>query len=59
MYFPHIIYDTVLSQPVTMGSGIIALVFTANIYLQSLICGLDSTAALSLLHNEVSYLNFI
>jgi len=43
--FTHIIQGSILSQPVTTVSVIIALEFTANIYSQSLTCGLDSRAA--------------
>lgn len=56
--FTHVIQGSVLSQPVTTVSAIIALEFTANIYSRSLTFGLDGRAALSLLHKKVSYLNF-
>jgi hypothetical protein len=57
--FAHIIQESVPSQPVTTVSTITASEFTANIHSQSLTCGLDGRAGLSLLRNKVSYLNFI
>jgi hypothetical protein len=56
--FARIIQESIPSQPVATVSTITAPEFTANIHLQSLTCGLNGRAALSLLRNEVTLYKF-